>query len=347
MAVLAKTYKKHSGAAFFNGFLALLYTGTIALFLFFPVYTLAKSGELFDFTGLDFLLIGGGTYIDMLIPGLTTDKMDIYLSCFNEYHGENLVFGIIFNFHNIIELVFAALLALSVVLAVFVLLTGFVWFIRGRLIMNKNTLRFARWSSGLFDSSVGVLFFINMLINDANLNAPEETMGALSFISYGILIGQTVIVILLHITWRAAYKGRVLDTSKADEKREERAAAKSGQPGMVPVFEKGIPQNISNVGDHAYAKDDSLTNAVIPGGVTSLGNNAFAGCRNLESVTIPQTVTKIGANCFYNTPHLKKITYLGTKDDWRQIRRGANWLVGAGTTTIITANGAIVVNPNQ
>ena len=342
MAVLAKTYRKHSGAAFFNGFLALLFAGTIALFLFFPVYTLAKSGEIIEFTGLDFLLIGGGTYINMLIPGLTTDKMDIYLSCFNEYNGENLVFGIIFNFHNIIELVFAALLALSIVLAAIVLLTGLVWFIRGRLIMNKNTLRFARWSSGLFDSSIGVLFFINMLLNDANLNGPEEIMGALSFISYGILIGQTVIVIILHIVFRTCYKNRVLDTTSKEEK--QRAKSKDG---MVPVFEKGIPSNISNVGDHAYAKDDSLTKAIIPGGVTSLGNNAFAGCRNLEVVSIPPTVTKIGANCFYNTPHLKQITYGGTKEEWRQIRRGANWLVGSGTTTIITANGAIVVNPNQ
>ena len=247
----------------------------------------------------------------------------------------------------------AAALALSAVIAVFVLLLGLAWIIRGRIFLPKFTKRFAGWAHGFFDTGIAALYGYVYLLSEVLKGKDDGSSAALSVMAYVALGAQVVIAILIGITYRMAFKNRVYEKKEKKKDEEEAYINKPVQPGQpqkqgkVPIYEKDVPQYIRTVGDHAYAGDPALTRANIPEGVTVLGSNAFANCRNLEIVTIPVTVTKIGSNCFYNTPHLKQIRYTGSKEDWRSIKRGGNWLVGAGTTTIITANGAIVVNPNQ
>ena len=204
----------------------------------------------------------------------------------------------------------------------------------------------------MFDTGIGALYAYIYFLSEIQKARGDGYSAVLGVMGYVVLGAQVVIMILIGLTYRFCYKNRVYEKKekKKDEEDYYNKPAQPGQPqkqGKVPVFEKDIPANTRVIGDHAYAGDPALTRANIPEGVTSLGANAFANCRNLEIVTIPVTVTKIGANCFYNTRNLKTIRYTGSKDDWRSIRRGANWLVGAGTTTIVTATGAIVVNPNQ
>ena len=354
MAKEMKTYHSHGAGSFVMGFLCLFFVGTYALFALMPMITVTISGgEVLEYTGLDFVIVGGGNYIkQFLLPDLDMSKADQLTSLFNDAKAENFIVNIIANFHWIVSLVSAAAILLSAVVAVFVLLLGLAWIIRGRIFLPKFTKRFAGWAHGFFDTGIAALYGYVYLLSEVLKGKDDGSSATLSMMAYVALGAQVVIAILIGITYRAAFKNRVYE--KREKKKNDDdyydQPSKPGQPqkqGKVPVFEKDIPAGTRSVGDHAYAGDPALTRANIPEGVTSLGSNAFANCRNLETVTIPVTVTKIGANCFYNTPHLKQIRYTGSKEDWRSIKRGGNWLVGAGTTTIVTATGAIVVNPNQ
>ena len=354
MAKEMKTYHAHSGGSFMMGFLCLLFVGTYALFALMPLFTVTVNGAESSYTGLDFVLVGGGNYLNQYLGlGLDLAWVDDLTSLFNDAKTENIVVNILANFHWIFSLVSAAAIALSAVMAVFVLLLGLAWIIRGRIFLPKFTKRFAVWAHSLFDTGIAALYGYIYFLSEIQKARGDDNSAVLGVMGYVVLVSQVVITILIGITYRMCFKNRVYEKRTKNKNQDEDLYLKqsnNGQPkkqGAVPVFEKDIPANTRVVGDHAYAGDPALTRANIPDGVTSLGSNAFANCRNLEIVTIPVTVTKIGANCFYNTPHLKQIKYTGSKEDWRSIKRGGNWLVGAGTTTIITANGAIVVNPNQ
>ena len=353
MAKEMKTYHSHGGGSFMMGFLCLFFVGTYALFALLPIFTV--NGV--DYRGLDFLTIGWTNiqqfvFQDVELGFLDTSWVPDFVELFSDAHSENFVVNILANFNWIVSLVSSVAILLSAVVAVFVLLLGLAWLIRGRIWLPKFTKRFAGWAHGLFDTGIAALYGYIFLLSEVLKAREDDSSAVLGVLAYVILVAQVVIMVLIGITYRLAFKNRVYE--KREKKKNDDdyydQPSKPGQPqkqGKVPVFEKDIPAGTRSIGDHAYAGDPALTRANIPEGVTSLGSNAFANCRNLETVTIPVTVTKIGANCFYNTPLLKQIRYTGSKEDWRSIKRGGNWLVGAGTTTIITVNGAIVVNPNQ
>ena len=356
MAKEMKTYHAHGGGSFVMGFLCLFFVGTYALFALLPIFTVSVAGEVTDYTGLDFITIGI-KYLQQYLPldflSLDTSWVDDFVTLFNDASTENIVVNILANFHWILSLVSTVAILLSAVLSVFVLLLGLAWLIRGRIQFPKFTKRFVGWSHGLFDTGIAVLYAYIYFLSEIQKARGDGYFASIGILGYVVLGIQVAIAILIGITFRMCFKNRAYE--KKEKKVDEEDAfynkpnqnAQAVKQGKVPVFEKDIPPETRSIGDHAYAGDPALTRANIPEGVTSLGSNAFANCRNLETVTIPVTVTKIGSNCFYNTPHLKQIRYTGSKDDWRTVKRGGNWLVGSGTTTIVTATGAIVVNPNQ
>lgn len=106
-----------------------------------------------------------------------------------------------------------------------------------------------------------------------------------------------------------------------------------------------LPSYLPNIGGHAFAENQSLIVANIPDNITKLGHSAFANCLHLQVVSIPRTVKEIGFNCFFNCASLERINYGGTKEEWRKIKRGSNWLTKAKTTEVLCLDGAIIVNP--
>lgn len=69
-----------------------------------------------------------------------------------------------------------------------------------------------------------------------------------------------------------------------------------------------IGEDISIIGNSAFAKCYNLTSVIIPDGVTNLDTCAFSQCRSLTSVTIPDSVTTIGISAFSDCKSLKSIT---------------------------------------
>ena len=106
-----------------------------------------------------------------------------------------------------------------------------------------------------------------------------------------------------------------------------------------------LPNNITSIGGHAFAENQHLVVANIPVGITKIGASAFANCLNLKVASIPSDVKEIGFNCFFNCISLERLNYAGTKEQWKHIKRGSNWLAKAKTTKVVCVDGAIVVNP--
>lgn len=102
---------------------------------------------------------------------------------------------------------------------------------------------------------------------------------------------------------------------------------------------------IKEANDHQYAKRTDLTVIKISDELVRLENSAFSNCINLKQVIIPDTIQLIGSNCFFNCKSLKKIKYEGTKIQFRNVVRGSNWLLKAGTNIINCSDGTIGVDP--
>ncbi len=145
-----------------------------------------------------------------------------------------------------------------------------------------------------------------------------------------------------------------LAIESAPETNPEPVIENNTKPEKAPNLENkqqslDIPQgsDVITVGDRAYAKNTELTSASIPEGIVSLGSSAFANCVNLATVSLPSSLQEIGFNCFFNTPKLVDVTYNGTVEMWKAIKRGSNWLTKSGTTTVKCSDGQINVNPRH
>ena len=69
-----------------------------------------------------------------------------------------------------------------------------------------------------------------------------------------------------------------------------------------------IPEDVTSIGEYAFAFCPLLTSMTIPSSVTSIGNYAFYDCTGLTSVTIPSSVTSIGGYAFQSCSGLTSIT---------------------------------------
>ena len=75
------------------------------------------------------------------------------------------------------------------------------------------------------------------------------------------------------------------------------------------IFKKCIiPDNVTDIGEYAFAACSSLTSITIPNSVTSISDRAFYYCSSLTSITIPNSVTSIGGSAFNSCSSLTNIT---------------------------------------
>ena len=68
-----------------------------------------------------------------------------------------------------------------------------------------------------------------------------------------------------------------------------------------------IPENVTSIGDSAFASCYNLKNVTIGNGVTTIEGYAFSNCISLVQITIPESVTHIKYGIFSGCSHLKRI----------------------------------------
>ena len=125
-----------------------------------------------------------------------------------------------------------------------------------------------------------------------------------------------------------------------------------------------IPQNITSMAEYVFLNCENLTDMVIPGNVKAVGKGAFFGCENLKSViveegvaeiddyafqlckglqniTLPNSVTFIGRMAVEGCSKLTTINYLGTKKQWRSIKKKSDWKVDTPLEKVKCTDGVI------
>ena len=69
-----------------------------------------------------------------------------------------------------------------------------------------------------------------------------------------------------------------------------------------------IPDRVTSIEKYAFYNCSGLTSITIPDSVTSIGDSAFEECCILTSISIPDSVTSIGSYAFYNCKNLTTIS---------------------------------------
>lgn len=68
------------------------------------------------------------------------------------------------------------------------------------------------------------------------------------------------------------------------------------------------PEKLTEIGDSAFARAVSLTEANIPDSVTEIGSAAFAGCSMLETIELPKYISRLEQSVFSGCSSLEEIT---------------------------------------
>lgn len=65
--------------------------------------------------------------------------------------------------------------------------------------------------------------------------------------------------------------------------------------------------------------------------MTSIGDGAFLSCKSLTSITLPNSVKSIGVYAFSECNSLTNAIYLGTAEQWNDIRKN----IGSGNDALL------------
>ena len=347
-----KYYHSHSFGAFLTGFALLAFVGLFAAFIVLPVFVVTKGSDTLTVLGFDYISVGLGKFIQLVAADFPIKDVTLLTNYYEAYSGDNVLFGVIAGYYDIFFIVLSSLVVVSLVIAVFEFILAIFWLIRGRIQFPGASATLAWTAFAFFAIDIGFLYAYLYFSNQILSEAADPGVVAFDIRQFFILGGLFALALLISIIHIAGYRDRrykkreKLFDEEEEEEQKQNAYLDEPEPDHT-VPDKGLPEGITEIGDHAFTKDSSLTIADIPAGITLIGAGAFANCHNLRVVCIPLSVKEIGYNCFFNANRLRTINYAGTKNEWSMITRGSNWLVNAGTTTVITIDGAITVDPKN
>ena len=238
---------------------------------------------------------------------------------------------------------------ISVILAIVLFIQGFVMLVRGKLTRKGAPVVVAFWAAVangmlLFDS-FRLGWYTNRIISKAcTAKGWEGFSGVVTYFFPNIIIAAVAagMFVLMFLVWFIGLRGRyyIEDIQFVDVDIEQKPFERNDG-----ILRNTLPQGIHNVGGHAFAKNTNLEIANIAPDVKELGVGAFSNCLRLKTVSIPTSVKYIGSNCFFNCVKLRRINYAGTKQEWRRIQRGSNWLSKAATSTVVCSDGPVSVDP--
>ena len=85
-----------------------------------------------------------------------------------------------------------------------------------------------------------------------------------------------------------------------------------------------IPEGITEIDESAFEECESLESIIIPEGVKKIGNYAFYNCSSLAYVQLPNSIKKLGFGVFEDCSSLNKVSYCGTKEEWKLVKNSAD-----------------------
>lgn len=94
-----------------------------------------------------------------------------------------------------------------------------------------------------------------------------------------------------------------------------------------------VPDNITAIGEWAFARCHNLTDVTIPDSVNAICEYSFVVCDSLTSVVISDSVTFIGSGAFNGCDNLTDVYYTGTEEEWNAIDIG-DWNENLTSATI-------------
>ena len=334
-------YKVNHPYSLGNLFFAVLSLGLIALpiaLFFIPIVTFG-SGPILSINGFDLFSF---LIINRFAPTESAELVGEFLMSIS-YGDPTSIWYTVYAYVLIGQAAIVCLyMVVGVVAFIFFLINIIKGFLRHpRVIKGLTTLNF------VFSIIFG-LSYLFMLIMDKVMGGGINQL----FIWNAMIPAASMLVILIFMSFtiRATYADVVYEKDlefHEDEFKEDVSHVTEVHEVTKIKYEssKTLPQNLTSIGGHAYAENQALEIANIPLGIDKLGNGAFANCLSLKVVSLPESVREIGANCFFNCIELQRINYAGTKEQWRSVRRGSNWLAKAKTTEVVCNDGAVVVNP--
>ena len=82
-----------------------------------------------------------------------------------------------------------------------------------------------------------------------------------------------------------------------------------------------LPDSIKSIGFGAFMSCESLSKITLPNSVKGIEGYAFYRCESLTEITIPNSVKSIGYEVFENCISLETISYNGTRDKWKKVKK--------------------------
>ena len=342
-----KIVKRHNPGATFIGILCLLSIGVPVILWILPWFQImvgSSSGQTYYDTGV-YLLNPLN-----LIKNLITLPDEATLFIIKNGWTSAQIRGNDLNYYFVKEILGASAVwyILSAIFALILFILGLVLLFKGRLKHNHGVVVVA----ALYFLSNGFLlldaFRLGWYLGDT-MKKSFTILGveAVDYYQYAIwpnyIVGGVALglFLLILITYCASLRKRYYmeDIEFVEVPQPQPYEKNDG------IIRNTLPEGLTVIGGHAFYKNTNLEIANIQNGVKELGIGAFSNCVRLKVVTIPRSVRRIHSNCFFNCAQLKRINYGGTKQQWRYISRGTNWLAKAGTTTVLCSDGAITVNP--
>lgn len=344
-----KLIKRHNPASIIIGVLALFAIAVPALYFIFPWFQVAY-GEVTN-ASAEFAYTEGYQMVGGLDLVLFTINMQNIPTAFVVHNGwtSAMLRDNLLNYYLVRENLYAAFgwLAISALTALILFIQGFVLLIRGRLSRPGSivvTAFFYFLANGMLLLDSFRLGWYLQYTQKIACGLSGSSIGSYQYVLlFPIIFGSVaagiyIIMLILHL---AGIRGRYYreDIEFVEVEAPQPFERNDG------VTRNTLPKGLKTIGGHAFARNTNLEIATIPDGIDELGIGAFSNCLRLKVVTLPKSVKRIGANCFFNTPRLQRINYAGSKEEWRYITRGSNWLNKSMTTTVLCQDGAISVDP--
>ncbi len=314
----------------FYAFLSLALVAIPAIFIFLPVYYEVDTGVMIK--GLDLLI--------QFFKHFFMNPTGIYAELMEKVGGQlSMVVMGMFMAQSIIILLTGLFALVSFIYFMIIICRGYV--------KSAKVVR----SLSIFDFIFVLLFALSWLVIYIFLFVKGYDVSKINvWWNLALLGGVLLLLIITCITYTNTYKDIIFekDLEYHDDGEKDVVTHVTEVHNVTKVNYQPantLPPNLTSIGGHAFAENQYLEIANIPMGISSLGGGAFANCLKLKVVSLPNSVKEIGFNCFFNCISLERINFAGTKEEWRHIKRGSNWLAKAKTTQVVCVDGTIVVNP--